>query len=153
MDKGIRTAAFITLLLTVAVFAAMILACIFIPRVAAYVMKGDGLTTGIAPLLTAAYVGVAAAMWFLVRLLFIMLSVYHGDPFIRSNVRSLKQIAACCVVAACCILFVLFFYGWYARFGLYICTFILLLGALSASVLSGVFNRAVEYKAENDLTV
>ncbi len=61
--------------------------------------------------------------------------------------------AAMYVGCAAALLSMLFIYGWYQHFSIIVCVFILLFGALCAFTLSRVFARAVEYKAENDLTV
>ena len=152
MDRYTKNFALAIVILIFTAAAAVLVLCFFIPKLA-----GESLlfyTMGCPiPFAAAMYVGCAAALWFLAELFFIMLSVKRGEPFVKRNVVSLRHMAGCCMIAVAALLSMLFIYGWYQHFSIIVCVFILLFGALCAFTLSRVFARAVEYKAENDLTV
>lgn len=80
----------------------------------------------------------------------IMGTVRADTPFIFQNVRNLRSVAICCGVCALDFCFILFFRP---SVTLALCGAILLFGCLCALVLGSVFERAVLYKEENDLTV
>ena len=147
--KTITTAVVVLIFVTAAaVFALLFL----IPSIALNDRLFD--TAGVpAPFMVTMYVGSFAALWFLKELFSIMVTVRKGDPFVKKNVSALARMAVCCIVAAAALACMLFIYGWYQHFSITVCIFILFFGALCAYTLSRVFDRAVEYKAENDLTV
>lgn len=98
----------------------------------------------------ALYIGGSSGIWLLIELLFIMKSVKAGTPFIFRNVSSLKRISLCCIIACCAVILVLCFR---LSISFIICALILAFGALASFTLAGVFQQAVEYKLENDLTI
>ncbi len=147
--KVFATAVVVLIFITAAAVFALLF---FIPSIA---VNGELFeTAGVpAPFMVTMYVGCLAALWFLKELFSIMSTVRKGDPFVKKNVSALARMAVCCVVAAGALLCMLFIYGWYQHFSITVCVFILFFGALCSYTLSRVFDRAVEYKAENDLTV
>lgn len=155
VDRFTKNFAAVIVSLIFAAAAAIVVLCVYIPKIANEYLVLFGMNTSghPVPFMIAMYAVCAAALWFLAELFFIMLSVKRGEPFVDRNVRSLNHMAGCCVIAAAALIFMLVMYGWYRDFSLYICAFILLFGALCAMTLSRVFAKAVEYKAENDLTV
>lgn len=91
----------------------------------------------------------ALALWILAELFFVFRTV-EKDPFLERNVRAFLRMGAAAELAG--LLFVgrcfLSFTPMTA-----VCATVMLLAGMFALVLAGVFRRAVEYKAENDLTI
>lgn len=91
----------------------------------------------------------AFALWILAELFFVFRTV-EKDPFLERNVRAFLRMGAAAELAG--LLFVgrcfLSFTPMTA-----VCAIVMLLAGMFALVLAGVFRRAVEYKAENDLTI
>ena len=152
MDKHTKKYAFLVLALIIIAAIAVLVLIVFTPGIAKSGKLFD--TMGVPlPFICALYVGAGAALWFLAELFFIMITVNRGNPFVKRNVYALRRMGIACLIAAAALVFVLLFYGWYEHFSIIVCVFILMFGVLCTFALSGVFSRAVEYKAENDLTV
>jgi len=98
------------------------------------------------------YVGILSIGLLLFSMLQIMRSVQKGNPFVMANVRSLRRIAAACLVCAADLIAFRFVMQPYSIV-LLLTVGILLFGMLCAIVLACVFNQAVLYKQENDLTI
>ncbi|MBE5966078.1 MAG: DUF2975 domain-containing protein [Lachnospiraceae bacterium] len=77
-------------------------------------------------------------------------TVIHENPFVRENVISLKRMGACAFVIAVLMAVRLFFVVTPAAFVL---VAVFLIAGLFSIVLSHVFDQAVSYKQENDLTI
>ena len=96
------------------------------------------------------YIGGVSGMLLLIELLRIMHTVSKNNPFVKRNVSSLRRISAACLLAFLDILYISFYR---VSVTLLICGGILLLGMFCAMTLSQVFDKAVFYKQENDLTI
>ncbi len=73
-----------------------------------------------------------------------------GNPFTQENIVSFRRMAAvCAVIALICLIkcFVLFSWGTIAV------SVVFVLGTLFCLTLKNIFEQAIEYKRENDLTV
>lgn len=77
-------------------------------------------------------------------------SVIKEDPFVRENVKSLKRMGCCAFVIAVSMAVRLFFVVTPAALVL---VTVFLIAGLFSLVLSQVFDQAVTYKQENDLTI
>lgn len=77
-------------------------------------------------------------------------SVITEDPFIRENVISLKRMGICAFIIAVCMAARLFFVITPAALVLIV---VFVIAGLFSLVLSMVFDQAVTYKQENDLTI
>ncbi|HBI72819.1 MAG TPA: DUF2975 domain-containing protein [Lachnospiraceae bacterium] len=77
-------------------------------------------------------------------------SVIHEKPFVRDNVIALKRMGICAFVIAALMVIRLFLVITPAAFVL---VAVFLIAGLSSMVLSQVFDQAVAYKQENDLTI
>ena len=79
-------------------------------------------------------------------------TVLNGDCFIRENVQSLKRMGICsfCIAAGYALRPVLFLYLTPA---VLITILVFVIAGLFSLVLSRVFDTAVTYKLENDLTI
>lgn len=83
--------------------------------------------------------------------LFVMMCSIDKDPFVRRNVRALRLMGFVALgMAACCLLLVLLPAN--TILAQFVGAAVALCGLFSL-VLSGVFERAVAFKEENDLTV
>ena len=83
--------------------------------------------------------------------LFVMMRSIDKDPFVRRNVRALRLMGVVALgMAACCLLLVLLPAN--TILAQFVGAAVALCGLFSL-VLSGVFERAVAFKEENDLTV
>lgn len=102
------------------------------------------------PTLICLYVGGAGAIWLVIEFLRIMTTVRRETPFVYRNVSSLKHIAVCCAICIAALTFIEFFNF---SLTLLICIGILAFGLLCAMVLALLWEKAVTYKQENDLTV
>jgi len=87
---------------------------------------------------------------FIVFELIIMMRTILKDPFVKRNVKSLNIIGIAGFIAAACFFVKCLFYLTFMTllFGI----FLVILG-LFALTLAHLFNKAVEYKEENDLTI
>jgi hypothetical protein len=77
-------------------------------------------------------------------------SVMKENPFVIENVISLKRMGICSFVITICMLLRLVFIITPAEL---ILVAVFLIAGLFSAVLSLVFDRAVSYKEENDLTI
>lgn len=77
-------------------------------------------------------------------------SVILEDPFIRENVNSLKRMGRCAFAIALCMGVRILFVVTPAAM---ILVLVFLIAGLFSMVLSQVFDQAVTYKQENDLTI
>ena len=77
-------------------------------------------------------------------------TVVKADPFVRENVRSLKRMGNCAFIIALFMTVKLVFVITPATLVLII---VFLVAGLFSLVLSQVFDQAVTYKQENDLTI
>lgn len=77
-------------------------------------------------------------------------TVIKENPFVRENVRSLKRMGACAFIIAVVMSIRLFFVITPAAMVL---VAVFLVAGLFSLVLSLVFDQAVTYKQENDLTI
>jgi hypothetical protein len=77
-------------------------------------------------------------------------TVISGDPFVKENVSSLKRMGACAFAISICMAARLFFVITPAAMVLVV---VFLIAGLFSLVLSLVFDQAVTYKQENDLTI
>ncbi len=77
-------------------------------------------------------------------------TVMKGDPFVRENVRSLKRMGVCAFAISVAMAARLFFVITPAALVL---VAVFTIAGLFSLVLSQVFDQAVTYKLENDLTI
>lgn len=77
-------------------------------------------------------------------------TVIKGDPFVRENVTSLKRMGLCAFTITVLMAMRLFFVITPAALVLVL---VFLIAGLFSLVLSQVFDQAVTYKQENDLTI
>ncbi len=96
------------------------------------------------------YTGGALAYWFLVGLRRLILSVCDGNPFIRRNVKILKNLSLALFLLMLDFIFITCFVPSISKL---LCIGLLLLGVLCAQVLAHLIERAAEYREEIDLTV
>lgn len=88
----------------------------------------------------------------IIRYIISMLKTVHAtNPFIPKNVTSLKALAICCFIITVLLLGLFVFGGLSIVVSLAVLLF-LVLGVLCL-ILSELFQKAVAYKKENDLTV
>ena len=78
------------------------------------------------------------------------MNISRGKSFIMKNVTYLRVVSICSVVIA---IMVLFFSTFLTSFFPVIITVIFLLVALLSAVFANLFQTAIKYKEENDLTV
>ena len=86
----------------------------------------------------------------LVMLWLLTMNISRGKSFITKNVTYLRVISVCSVVIA---VMVQFFSTFLKSFFPFVITIIFLLLALLTAVFANLFQAAVQYKEENDLTV
>ncbi len=77
-------------------------------------------------------------------------TVLKEDPFVKGNVVSLKRMGICAFIIAACMAARLFFVITLTALVLIL---VFLIAGLFSLVLSFVFDQAVTYKQENDLTI
>lgn len=77
-------------------------------------------------------------------------TVINEDPFVRENVEALKRMGVCAFIIALIMLIRLFFVITPAAL---VIILVFLVAGLFSLVLSQVFDQAVTYKQENDLTI
>lgn len=87
-------------------------------------------------------------------ILFVLRQMYKsllvGNPFTDKNVSSLRKIAVCCIIIAIIYFAKLFIVFTFAT--LVICA-IFVVGCLFCLTLKDLFKQAINYKAENELTI
>lgn len=86
-------------------------------------------------------------LWQLIRLL---KSISHRNPFVQANVNGLKRIAISSFIISALFALLLYFRATVLTFGI---AYIFLIAGFCFIVLAGLFQRAVAYKDENDLTI
>ncbi len=96
------------------------------------------------------YVGGLAGLWFMISMRAMTVSVRKCNPFVRANVSRLKQMSTACIILMLDFVYLTVVSG--SVLG-YFCILLLLLAALAAIICAWVFARAIEFKAENDLTI
>ncbi len=96
------------------------------------------------------YVGGLAGLWFMVSMRSMTVSVRRGNPFVAANVSRLKQMSVACIILMLDFIYLTVVSG--SVLG-YFCILLLLLAGLAALICAWVFARAIEFKAENDLTI
>ncbi len=96
------------------------------------------------------YIGGGLAIWMMIEFIRIMQSVRKGSPFLPGNVRCLWRIAVCAGLCSLDFAWILLFVR---SIAFAICGMVFLFGCLSAAVLANVFQEAVFFKEENDLTI
>lgn len=96
------------------------------------------------------YTAGALAYWFLVGLRRLILSVRDDNPFIRRNVKILKQLSLALFLLMIDFIFIMCFVPSVSKL---LCIGLLLLGVLCAQVLAHLIARAAQYREELDLTV
>ncbi len=116
------------------------------------VVISDVLLGGIehTPSLIFFYVGGIAGLWFMISMRFMTVSVRKGNAFIKANVSRLKQMSISCIILMLDFVYLTVVSG--SVIG-YFCILLLFLASLSALICAWVFDRAIEFKAENDLTI
>mgnify|MGYP000073380846 CR=1 FL=1 len=77
-------------------------------------------------------------------------TVINENPFIRENVNSLKRMGVCAFIIAVLMGIKLFFTATLATL---VIILVFIIAGLFSFVLSQVFDQAVTYKLENDLTI
>lgn len=77
-------------------------------------------------------------------------TVIQGDPFVGENVTSLRRMGLCAFIISVCMAFRLLFEITAASL---ILILVFLIAGLFSLVLSQVFDQAITYKQENDLTI
>jgi hypothetical protein len=90
------------------------------------------------------------ALYILWQLIALLKTIDRKNPFVRGNVRGLKRIAGSSFCIS--VLFVVLgvFRATVLTFGI---AYIFLIAGLCCVLFAGLFQKAVEYKDENDLTV
>jgi hypothetical protein len=91
-----------------------------------------------------------AAGLFIIFELIRIFRTLSGDPFVPRNVKILKRIGVSALVITA--LFMVKCVVFFTTMTL-VCSLLILLLSLFAFVLSNLFEKAVEYKIENDLTI
>ena len=107
--------------------------------------------------------GISSLFYIVFTLKGIIKTLIKGDPFVRSNVIAFKRISVSCLVIAVCYLLNLFINSNFKDFKfIYIDNmgihtdmevFIFLFAAAFIYILAKVFDKAVTFKEENDLTI
>lgn len=151
MRKGILSKVTLGLLYVTFLLGAAFL-CL-LPRLLPFILFPDGH----APELGVAY-GVSMACWALGALLGLyilftlirMMQSVAGDPFIRKNVLRLRNMGFAALAMTALTLVVVLLYFRPMQFLVMVAE---LLCALFSLVLRGVFEKAVEYREENALTI
>lgn len=89
------------------------------------------------------------ALWILFELMLVLQTV-GADPFVERNVRAFVRMGIAALAAGA-----LFFAKCFVFFTpmTAVCAVVMLLSGLFALVLAGVFQKAVAYKRENELTI
>ncbi len=91
----------------------------------------------------------AAGLYILFELIRLFRTL-HVDPFVMRNAKALKRMGASAFVVTA--LFIVKCFVYFTPMTL-VCALIILLLGLFAFVLAGLFEKAVEFKLENELTI
>lgn len=86
-------------------------------------------------------------LWQLIRLLE---TIHHKNPFVNKNVIGLKRIAVSSFVISIMFFILMFAQATVLTFAI---SYIFLIAGFCFIVLAGLFQKAVEYKDENDMTI
>lgn len=96
------------------------------------------------------YVNGALALWIVFEVRRIFITLNKRNPFARSNVTSLKRIAAASfLISAAYVVKIIFF----NTFMTIILAMVFIIAGLFSIVLAEVFHQAILVKEENDLTI
>jgi len=145
MAKKLATITIVVIWITLVAAVAVFIAIPWLPKLALF-----SEFTHYVPTVIGFYVGMGGGIWLVIEFLRIMNTVRRETPFVYSNVSSLKHICICCVISSAAIIFIECFDF---SLTLLICVGILMFGFLCALVLSLLWEKAVTYKQENDMTV
>jgi len=107
--------------------------------------------------------GISSLFYIVFMLKGIINTIIKGDPFVRSNVIAFKRISVSCLIISICYLINLFINSNFKGFKfIYVDNmgihtdmevFIFLFAAAFIYILAKVFDKAVSFKEENDLTI
>lgn len=86
----------------------------------------------------------------LLQLIKIMETISCSNPFVNKNAVCLKRIAYSSLAISACFFALLFFRATMLTFMI---SYVFLIAFFSCLVFSGLFQKAVDYKDENDLTI
>ena len=141
----------ITKILVDALFFLGIIAVIAVPLLARYVSSFYGYdgpqVTCLAVILFAAGL---CALYVLFNLRLMFKTLLGGNPFVEKNIVCFRRMAAACAaIAALCTIkcFVLFTFGTVAV------VIVFVVGAMFCLTLKNIFEQAIAYKQENDMTI
>ncbi len=108
-------------------------------------------------------VGISSLFYIVIMLKGIIRTLIKGDPFVRSNAIAFKKISVSCLIISICYLINLFINSNFKDFKfIYVDNmgihtdmevFIFLFAAAFIYILAKVFDKAVSFKEENDLTI
>ena len=108
-------------------------------------------------------VGISSLFFIVFTLKGVIKTLIKGDPFVRSNAIAFKKISLSCLIIALCYLINLFMNSNFKEFKfIYVDNmgihtdmevFIFLFASAFIYILARVFDRAVSFKEENDLTI
>jgi len=108
-------------------------------------------------------VGISSLFYIVFMLKGIISTLIKGDPFVRSNAIAFKKICVACLIISICYLINLFINSNFKEFKfIYVDNmgihtdmevFIFLFAAAFIYILAKVFDKAVSFKEENDLTI
>ncbi len=108
-------------------------------------------------------IGVSSLFYVVFMLKGIINTLVKGDPFVRDNVVAFKKISVACLIISSCYLINLFINSNFKEFKfIYVDNmgihtdmevFIFLFAAAFIYILAKVFDKAVSFKEENDLTI
>ena len=108
-------------------------------------------------------VGISSLFYIVFMLKGIISTLIKGDPFVRSNAIAFKKISVACLIISICYLINLFINSNFKEFKfIYVDNmgihtdmevFIFLFAAAFIYILAKVFDKAVSFKEENDLTI
>ncbi|MFU7514406.1 DUF2975 domain-containing protein [Clostridium sp. HCS.1] len=108
-------------------------------------------------------VGISSLFYIVFMLKGIINTLIKGDPFVRSNAIAFKKISVACLIISICYLINLFINSNFKEFKfIYVDNmgihtdmevFIFLFAAAFIYILAKVFDKAVSFKEENDLTI
>jgi len=132
-------------------FCSGILVCILVPFLINWYAQREPLLQNIRlPLIAVLLVSGTIALYIIWELRKIFKTLIHSNPFIEENANALRRIASASFVISAAYFSKCFF--WFTLATVIIVIIFAILG-LFCLVLADVFQQAVEYKEENDLTV
>lgn len=108
-------------------------------------------------------IGISSLFYVVFMLKGIIKTLVKGDPFVRSNAVAFKKISVACLIISACYLINFFINSNFKQFKfIYVDNmgihtdmeiFIFLFAAAFIYILAKVFDKAVSFKEENDLTI